>query len=100
MVGSKRNPPASRVDTGEHDEEDHAGEGSSMHARLQKNPTRKRFHELAREYQNLKKVQELEDEVTVLYSDKIETEIVIESLTQERDKAIAYRDLAVRERGG
>ncbi|EKV20697.1 hypothetical protein PDIP_13780 [Penicillium digitatum Pd1] len=92
--------PQRPVDAGEHDEDDGNGEGSFIRERLQKTPTRERFHELAREYQNLKKkVQELEDEVTVLHSDKIETEIVIESLTQERDEAIAHRDLAVRERG-
>ncbi|QQK44881.1 Zinc finger, CCHC-type [Penicillium digitatum] len=89
--------PQRPVDAGE---DDSNGEGSSIRERRQKTPTRERFHELAREYQNLKrKVQELEDEVTVLHSDKIETEIVIELLTQERDEAIAHRDIAIRERG-
>lgn len=91
--------PQRLVDTSECNKEDHAGEGSSIRARLQKTPTRERFHELAHEYQNLKKVQELEDKVIVLYSDKIGTEIIIESLIQERDKVIAYRDIIVREKG-
>lgn len=88
------------VGTGGLDEENDAEEGSSMRERLHKTPTKERFHELAKEYQKLKeRIRELEDEVTVLHTEKIETDIVIESLSQERDEAIAHRDIAIRERG-
>lgn len=45
------------------------------------------------------RVQELEDKAIILYADKAETKILIEQFIQERDKAIAYRDIAIRERG-
>ncbi|KAJ5515156.1 hypothetical protein N7463_004708 [Penicillium fimorum] len=128
MVGPKRDPPTNRgkqhvvavpdeedsieqeavaqdpetprpVDTGELDEDDNSGEGSSMRERLHKTPTKERFHELAREYSKLKeRNRDLENEVTILQADKVETEILITRLTQEREEAVAHRDHAARER--
>jgi hypothetical protein len=37
--------------------------------------------------------------MVVLQSKNVQIETLIDTLTQERDEAIAYRDLAVRERG-
>ncbi|KAJ5494129.1 hypothetical protein N7463_008420 [Penicillium fimorum] len=92
--------PPRPVDTDEDNEDDDGGEGPSMRERLQKTPSRERFHELANQYKKLRMtIQDLQDEIIVFQTDKVETNMIIESLTQERDEAIAHRDHAIRERG-
>ncbi|OQE59199.1 hypothetical protein PENNAL_c0337G09466, partial [Penicillium nalgiovense] len=88
--------PQRPVDTGDYEEEDE----SSIRARLQQTPSKERFYELARDHKRLKnRIQELEDEVTVLHAEKVETDMLLKSLQQDCEEAIAHRDIAIRERG-
>ncbi|KAJ9480522.1 hypothetical protein VN97_g13036 [Penicillium thymicola] len=80
--------PQRPVESVEDDEED-AGDESSLRDRLHKTPTKERFIELAQEYRKLKsKIQELQDENDVLQAEKHETDIMIEHLQVERDEAM------------
>ncbi|KUM55483.1 hypothetical protein ACN42_g11785, partial [Penicillium freii] len=56
--------------------------------------------ELARQYKRLEQEnQKLKDEVIVLLAERVDFDPVIKNLEIERDEAIAYRDLAIRDRG-
>ena len=71
----------------DNDEEDDAGEPSSIRERLQKTPSKEQFVALAKAYQDL------QDEMVVLNIEKAELEGLVDELTPQRDEANAQYDL-------
>lgn len=91
-----------KTDKYEYDkDEDNPGEGSSsLRERLLNTLSKERFQELTLQYKRLEqKCQQFKDEVIVLLAERVDFDLTIKNLEIERDKAIAYRDLAIRDRG-